>query len=577
MTNDLMSLRNARRGQRAGRAPLRILVSLLVATSVLVVAHRHAASQQPYDLVIRGGTVIDGTGKAGFIGDVAVRGDRIAAIGAVREKGTVTIEAKGLMVVPGFIDIHSHSEEARLIDGHGPSFSLQGITTEIFGEASSMGPLGGKQHKDDLPLILTLHLPPGVTVDWRTLGEFLERLERQGVAANFGSFVGSGGIRAYVMGYESRPPTPAELEAMKKLVREAMTEGALGLSSALSDAPNAYMSTDELTALAKEAAAAGGIYATHMRTDYGQNPEAVTEAVTIGARAGLPVHLFHLNSMASTNAPAFLRIVKEARQRGQRVTGDSYTYTWGIYSLVGLLPVWAQEGGPEAVAARLRDPEQRKRVAKGFTTEPPHIAVVGWDAVRLCLDDPALRGKLVSEVAAIRKQPADQVYMDLIVEQHGQGLVFSKNNEEETLKMVLAEPYVALATDGTAVDLATKLDSQFLLHPRYFGTFPRWLGRYVREDHLVTWEEAIRKMTSLPAEMLGLTDRGVLAVGKAADIVVFDPTTIVDHATFEDPERYSEGIRFVFVNGQAVVNEGRPTNALPGRALRGRGYKKGTK
>ncbi|MBI4554008.1 MAG: D-aminoacylase [Candidatus Latescibacteria bacterium] len=573
MTSDSMSLRTTRRGQSAGRVSLRIIVSLLVVMSVLVVAHHHTASQQPYDLVIRGGTVIDGTGKAGFIGDVAVRGDRIAAIGMVREPGTVTIDAKGLMVVPGFIDIHSHSEEARLIDGHGPSFSLQGITTEIFGEASSMGPLGGKQHKDDLPLILTPSLPPGVTVDWRTLGGFLERLERQGVAANFGSFVGSGGIRAYVMGYENRPPTPAELEAMKKLVREAMAEGALGLSSALSDAPSAYMSTDELTALAKEAAAAGGIYATHIRTDYGQNPGAVSEAITIGERAGLPVHLFHLNSMASTNAPAFLRIVKEARRRGQRVTGDSYTYTWGIYSLTGFLPVWAQEGGPEAIVARLRDPAQRQRIAKGFTTEPPYIAVVGWDAVRLCLDDPVLRGKLVSEVAAMRKQPPDQVYMDLVVEQQGQGLTFSKNNEEASLKMVLAEPYVALATDGTAVDLDKKLQSQFLVHPRYLGTYPRWLGRYVREDRLVTWEDAIRKMTSLPAETLGLTDRGVLAVGKAADIVVFDPKTIVDHATFEDPERYSTGVRDVFVNGQAVVKEGRPTDALPGRVLRGRGYK----
>jgi N-acyl-D-aspartate/D-glutamate deacylase len=542
--------------------------------AVAIVFAGHASpvpTKQKYDVVIRNGTVVDGTGRPGFVADVAIQNDKIVSIGTVTGDGTVTIEAKGLVVAPGFIDMLSHSEYSLLVDGHGPSFSLQGVTLQVFGEGESMGPVGGKRTPPDLP--------PGVKLTWNTLGEFLDTLERRGTASNFCSYVGSGGVRATVVGYENRPATPVEIEEEKKIVREAMAEGAMGLSSALSYVPNIYMSTEELTALAKEAAAVGGIYASHIRSVNGRNPEAVREAIAIGEGAGLPVHLFHLNSVASTSADKFLAIIREARQRGVKVTADAYPYTWGITGLSDYLPVWAQAGGLEAMLARLRDPEQRRRIAKGFRTEEPFY-LTSWDRVRLGVSDPAINGKLVSEVAEIRHKDADDVYMDIILEQRGRGIVIDKNNEESALREVVLEPYVSVGTDGSAVDIS-EMDKQRdndlvspLLHPRHLGTFPRWFAKYVREEHLMTLEEAIRRMTSLAAETLGLNDRGVLAPDKFADVVVFDPNTITDKATYEDPNHYSEGIRYLLVNGKIVVQDGKVTSALPGRALRRTGYQK---
>jgi N-acyl-D-aspartate/D-glutamate deacylase len=547
------------------------ICNILVAGAILVSNHTSAMPPEhvKYDVVIRNGTVVDGTGRPGYVADVAIRGDHIVFIGKVPEKGTVTVDAGGLVVAPGFIDMHNHSEYSLLVDGHGPSFSLQGVTLQVFGEDDSMGPVGGKRIPPDLP--------PGVKLTWNTLGEFLDTLERRGTASNFCSYVGSGAVRAIVVGYENRPATPVEIEEEKRIVREAMAEGAMGLSSALSYVPNIYMSTEELTALAKEAAAAGGIYATHIRTVNGRDPEAVREAIVIGEGASLPVHLFHLNSVASTSADKFLSIIREARQRGVKVTADAYPYTWGITGLSDYLPVWAQADGIDSMLARLRDPEQRRRIAKGFRTEEPFY-LTSWDRVRLGVSDPAINGKLVSEVAEMRHKDADDVYMDIVLEQRGKGLVIDRNNEEATLKEVMLEPYVSVGTDGSAVDLQNmdKLrDNDLvspLLHPRHLGTFPRWLAKYVREEHLMTLEEAIRRMTSLAAETLGLNDRGVLAPYKFADVVVFDPNAITDKATYEDPNHYSEGVRYLLVNGKFVVQDGKVTSALPGRALRRSGY-----
>jgi N-acyl-D-amino-acid deacylase len=333
------------------------------------------------------------------------------------------------------------------------------------------------------------------------------------------------------------------------------------------------MSTEELTALAKEAGYAGGIYASHVRTINGHDPNAAREAIQIGEGAGVPIHFFHLNSVASTSATEFLKIIHEAQQRGIRVTADAYPYTWGITWLASYLPTWAQAGGTEAMLARLRDPEERKRIAYGFRNDPPYYARIGWDNVRVGVDDLLINGKLVSEVAAMRHRSADDTYMDIVLEHHGHGIVIDKNNEEETLQQVIRESYVAVGTDGWAVDLDAKNGFMAQLpHPRMLATFTKWLARYVREQHLMSWEEAIRRMTALPASVLGLTDRGTLGEGKIADIVVFDPRTVLDRATFPDPKHYSEGILYLFVNGQAVVREGNITGALPGRALRGRGY-----
>jgi len=437
-----------------------------------------------YDLVIRGGTVFDGTGAEGRIADVAIVGDRIVEIGSITGEGKRTIDARDLYVAPGFIDMHSHSELPRLLNGgQGPSFAYQGLTTEIYGETVSMGPVGGLREND---------LPDELLGKWVTLGEYLDYQEAAGSAINFGTYVGSGGIREVVMGYEDRDPTDDELEAMKELVRQAMHEGALGVSAGMSYVPNIYMSTGELAALVAESARLGGIFANHARTMNGTDPEAISEALEIGALADAPVHFFHLNSTSSTRADAFLSRIEAALDRGMQVTGDSYTYTWGITGLSAYIPAWAQEGGTQAMLGRLRDPDERERIAEDFVTEPPYLANIGWDRVRLGVNDPDVNGKLVSEVATLRETAPEHAFMDVVLEQEGRGIVIDWNNEEDTLRQVLAKPYVAGGTDGSAIDLDTE-NLPPLIHPRHLGTVPRLLGTYVRDEKLLSWEEAIRK------------------------------------------------------------------------------------
>jgi N-acyl-D-amino-acid deacylase len=526
------------------------------------------ASEPDYDVVLRNGMVFDGSGKPAFAGDVAFQGERIAAIGQLAGKGATEIDAKGLYVAPGLIDMHSHSEAGRLAhEGRGPSFALQGFTTEVYGETTSAGPLGGKQD----PALLDAPVLDSPKGKWTTLGEFLAFMEEQGIDINIASYVGSGGIRAYVMGYEARPPTGEELDQMKELVRQAMKEGAFGVSAGMSYVPNIYMSTDELAALVKEAAGFGGIYANHARTMNGTDPNAIREGVEIAEKSGAPLHFFHLNSLASTRASEFLAIIDEARDRGIRVTGDSYTYTWGITGLSDYIPAWAQEGGREAMLARLRDPKERARIAKDFVDQPPYLANVGWHHVRLGVADPEVNGKLVEEVSEMREMPPEEVFMDVVLKAEGRGIVIDWNNEEDTLRQVLLEPYVAIGTDGGALDLEWE-DLPPLVHPRHLGTAPRFLGTYVREEKLLSWEEAIRKLSSLPAEILGVADRGLLKPGMFADVVAFDPETIAGKATFEDPFHYSVGMKYVFVNGVAVVKDSQYTGEKPGRALRGPGF-----
>jgi len=522
--------------------------------SLIIIALTSSCSEsQPfdYDLVIRGGTVFDGSGNPGVVGDVAIRGDRIVATGDIDGRGTRTIDASGLYVTPGFIDMHSHSETYRLLNGgQGPSFAYQGFTTEIYGETESMGPLGGFHLNE---------LPDELLGKWETFGEFLDYMEEVGISINVASYVGSGGLRAIVMGYDDRPPTPDELEQMQELVRQSMREGYV---------PNVYMTSEELTAIVREGANMGGIFANHARTMNGTDPDAIREAIAVGEQAGAPIHFFHLNSTSSTEADTFLAIIDEARERGLKVTGDSYTYTWGITGLRDYIPAWAHDGGLERLLERLRDPAERERIAATFVTEPPYFANIGWHHIRLGVDDPNVNGKLVSEVASLTERAPEEVFMDVVLDQKGRGIVIDWNNEEDTLRQVLSRPYVAGGTDGSALDLDSE-NLPPLVHPRHIGTIPRLLGTYVREQGLLTWEEAIRKLTSLPADILGLEDRGTLVEGQIADIVIFDPESIRDMATFEDPFHYPIGMRYVFVNGTAVVDEGEYTRALPGRALRG--------
>ena len=547
----------------------RLLVNLSFAAILAFVsgAPSIAEAAHDYDVVLRGGVVIDGTGAPGRKADVAIRKDRIVAIGKAPGNAARTIDATGLVVAPGFIDMHSHSDTERLKDPHGPSVSLQGISTEVWGESSSMAPLGGKRESPPAS-----KERPDLAPTWTTLGGFFDAVEQRGISANFVSYIGTGSVRAYVVGYENRDATPAEIEQEKAVVRQAMLDGAMGVSSGLSYSPNIYMSTAELAALAAEAGKFGGIYATHARTVNGQDPEAIREAVKIAETANVPLHFFHFNSIASWSAPEFIKIVREAQSRGVRISADAYPYTRGVTGLEDYLPSWALGGGREAMLARLRDPETRKRITKGFLTDEPHYATIGWENVRFGVKDPKVNRKLVTEVAAMRGVSPEDAYMDVVLEQKGEGLLIDLNNREDTLRLVMRQDFVSVGSDGEAANLSTS-DSP-LIHPRNLATYPRWLGHYVREERLMSPEEAIRKMTSLPASILGLKDRGRLKEGTFADVVVFDPETIIDKATFQDPNHYSKGIRYLFVNGEAVVAEGKMTSALPGRALRGPGYKK---
>ena len=537
----------------------------LILSLAIVALTSSCSESQPvdYDLVIRGGTVFDGSGSPGVIGDVGINGDRIVAVGEINGTGARTIDATGLYVTPGFIDMHSHSETYRLLNGgHGPSFAFQGFTTEIYGETESMGPIGGLQLNE---------LPDELLGKWESFGGFLDYMEEVGISINVASYVGSGGLRAMAMGYDDRPPTDDELEQILELVRQSMREGALGVSAGMSYVPNVYMTTDELATIVAAGADMGGIFANHARTMNGTDSDAIREAIAIGEQAGAAIHFFHLNSTSSTEADAFLAIIDEARERGVKVTGDSYTYTWGITGLRDYIPAWAHDGGLEKMLERLRDPVERERIAATFTTEPPYFANIGWHRIRLGVDNPEVNGKLVSEVASLTERAPEEVFMDVVLDQEGRGIVIDWNNEEDTLQQVLSQPYVAGGTDGSALDLDSE-NLPPLVHPRHIGTIPRLFGTYVREQGLLTWEEAVRKLTSLPADILGLADRGALQAGYVADIVVFDPESIKDMATFEDPFHYPTGMRFVFVNGTAVVDEGEYTRALPGRALRGPAY-----
>jgi N-acyl-D-amino-acid deacylase len=548
-------------------------VGLAVAVFAALVFGGCAGSpaQEEYDVLIRGGTLLDGTGAPGTVGDLAIRGERIVALGRVSGAGKLTIDATGLMVAPGFVDMHSHSEPWRLRHaGHGPSFAYQGITTEVFGEVGSPGPFGGKMQGG---LIEDESVPQEAHERCRTLGGCLDFMQSRGSSANFASYVGSGGVRAYVMGYVDRAPTAEALDQMKALVRQATREGAVGVSSGMSYVPNIYMSTDELAALVKEAAVFGGIYATHARTMNGTDPNAVREAIEIGRKAGADVHFHHLNSTAGPKAGEFLAIIDSARSSGINVTGNGYTYTWGITGLSSYIPAWAQEGGRQAMLKRLADPSDRRRIAKGFVSEPPYLANVGWHHIRLGVRDDAVNGKLVSEVAAERRQPPEEVFMDVVLAAKGEGMVIDWNNEEDTLRQVLQKPYVAAGTDGSALGLDWQ-DLPPLIHPRHMGTIARWLGTYVRDEKVMSLEEAVRRLAGLPFEILRIPNRGTLRVGNFADVVIFDPKTIDGRATFEQPNQYAVGMRYVLVNGVPVVKDGRYTGALPGRALRGAGYQK---
>jgi len=558
-------------------------VWLLVAGIALAAPSADSQSGSHFDVLIRHGRVIDGTGAPWQMLDVGLRGDRIAALG---ELGSASadreIDASGLVVSPGFIDLLGQSEFFLLVDNRAASKVYQGVTTEITGEGSSIAPLNDVMTEAARPLFEHYRL----TVDFRTIGEYFDRLgTRTHPAINLGSFIGAGSVRDFVIGKDDRPATPQELERMQALVSEAMAQGALGLSTSLQYVPDRFASTDELVALATVAARAGGVYFTHQRSESGRIDQSLDEVAAIAERAHIPAEIWHLKTAYRANwgrMPAVLRFLEQARARGLDITANMYPYTRASNGLDACLPIWVREGGVDKMIARLADPAVRERVrnemADEHTTgwENQWFGSGGGDGVMVAaVLNPDLRqyeGMTLTDIAKkMGKDPRDAV-MDLVVADRGQTACILAMMDEADVRTALAHPLIAIGTDseGRAEDGPLAGTSS---HPRGWGSFPRFLGHYVRDEHLVSLEEAVRRVTSRPAVRVGLTDRGVLKAGLAADITIFDPATIRDVATFESPNHYSIGVRYVFVNGRAVLSDGHMTDERPGRVVRGPGYR----
>ena len=548
----------------------------------LVGATLAAQAQPAYDVIIAGGRIVDGSGAPWWRGDVAVRGDRIVAMGDLHAATARTrIDATNLVVSPGFIDMLGQSEFNVLVDNRAASKIMQGVTTEVTGEGSSIGPVNDRMLADSKETYARYK----VTADWRTLGEYFTRLDtRTHPAINLGSFVGAGGIRDYVVGRDDRPATPAELAKMKDLVAQAMQQGALGLSTSLQYVPDRFASTDEIVELAKVAKSYGGIYISHQRSESGKIFESLDEVFAIAERAKIPAEIFHLKTAYKANFGKMAEVlarIHAARDRGLDITANQYPYTRAANGLDACLPLWVREGGIDKMIARLKDPAQREKAKADMADATPSATWEnqwygsgGGDGVMLAeVENPDLRkyeGKTMSEIGReLGKDPRD-VVMDFVIADRAQSGVIISIMTEDDVRLALADPLVSVGTDAGAKAEDGPL-SESKSHPRAWGSFPRILGHYVRDEHLLTLEEAIRKMTSRPAIRVGFMDRGLLRPTFAADIVVFDPATIRDVATFEDPTHYAAGIKWVLVNGQAVVADGKITAARPGRVLRGPG------
>jgi N-acyl-D-amino-acid deacylase len=534
-----------------------------------------------YDVVIRGGTIYDGSGSPPFVGDLAIRGDTIAAIGSLgNARGRVEIDAAGLAVAPGFINMLSWATESLIADGRSQSDIRQGVTLEVFGEGWSMGPLNEAMRRE----MLERQGDIKYEIPWTTLGEYLEYLVRRGVSTNVASFVGATTVRIHVLGYENRPPTPEEMERMRQLVRQAMEEGALGVGSSLIYAPAFYASTEELIELCKVAAEYGGMYISHIRSEGNRLLEAIDELIRIAREAKIPAEIYHLKAAGRANWPKLdeaIRRIEAARAQGLRITANMYPYTAGATGLDAAMPPWVQEGGHRAWIERLKNPAIRQRVTREMRTptdrwenlylmagSPENVLLVGFKNEAL----KPLTGKTLAEVARLRGRSPEDTIIDLVIEDDSRvGAVYFLMSEENVRKQI-ALPWMSFGSD--AESLAP--EGVFLKanpHPRAYGTFARVLGRYVREEKIIPLEEAIRRMTSLPAENLKLDRRGRLKVGYFADVVVFDPAKVQDHATYERPHQYATGVIHVFVNGVPVLRNGEHTGATPGRVVRGPGYK----
>jgi len=538
------------------------------------------AAEVPYDIIIRNGHIIDGTGSPWYSGDIGIRDGRIAAIGFLgAAQAKRTIDAHGLVVAPGFIDMLGQSEMTILVNPHLPSKIFQGITTEITGEGGSAAPLNDAIIKADQ--VSYDHLK--ITPDWRTLRQYLARLEKQGMGINLGTYVGATQVRRMVLGDDKVQPTPAQLEQMKALVRDAMHDGAVGVSTSLQYAPAPYASTEELIALAGEASKFGGVYATHMRSEGSAISAAIDEAVRIGREAKIPVEIWHLKAAGKPQwgqMPQILAQIEKARSSGVDISANTYAYPAWFNSFSAFIPPWAHDGGDAKLVERLKDPALRARIRKEMETPTTEWdnewqEIAGPDAILISVVQNQqllpLQGKTVAQVAKIwNKDPIDTIF-DLLIQDNAYTYIAVFGMSEPDVSLALQQSWVSVDNDsqGTAPD---GLLGQEHPHPRAYGTFPRILRKYVREEKKLRLEDAIRKFTALPAQRMRLSDRGVLKASLWADVVIFDPETITDRATFENPNQLSEGMQYVLVNGVPVIDNGKATNALPGKVLRGPGY-----
>ena len=538
-----------------------------------------AAADARFDWLIRSGLIYDGNGAAPYVADLAIAGDRIALIGRIDPaRARQVIDAEGLAVVPGFINMLSWAGESLIVDGRSQSDIRQGVTLEVFGEGRSMGPLTDSMKEG----MVARQGDAKFDIAWTTLGEYLEHLERKGVSPNVASFVGATTVRVHELGYADRAPSAEELARMQQLVREAMAEGALGVGSSLIYAPGFYAETDELIALMRAAVESGGIYISHLRSEGNRLLESIDELIAIAEASGAAAEIYHLKASGEANWPKFdaaVARIEAARARGLRITANMYAYPAGSTGLDAAMPPWVQEGGYEAWAARLKDPQIRAQVAREMATPTEDwenlLLAAGAKGVLLVgFRNPELRihtGKSLAAVAEERGASPFETAMDLVVEDGSRVQAIYFLMSEENVAKGIAQPWVSFGSDARSM-AAEGVFLNTSTHPRAYGNFARLLGKYVREDRVLALEAAIHKLTKLPATNLQLRGRGELKVGHYADVAVFDPRRIQDHATFAEPHQYATGMVHVFVNGEPVLADGEHTGALPGRVVRGPGW-----
>jgi N-acyl-D-amino-acid deacylase len=560
------------------RSNVGIGLPLFVAVSLTALGNPPGRAAEPFDVLIRGGTVYDGSGQAPRQVDIALRGDRIAALADIKgATAKVVLDVNGLAVAPGFINMLSWSVDSLLADGRGQSEIRQGVTTQIMGEGWSWGPVNDAIKKR----MKAEQVDFKYDLEWRTLGEYLYFLQRRGVSQNVASYLGATTVREYVLGLENKKPTPAELERMRRLVEAAMREGALGIASALEYAPAYYADTEELIELCRVAAKYRGKYITHMRSEGERLLEAIDEVIRISREAKIPAEIYHFKAAGQANwkkMRAAIERVEAARRQGLPITANMYCYTAGAAPLTACIPPWAMAGGEIALRRRLRDPDDRRRVLDDIRNKtdwpnfyhnagtPENLLLVSFKRETL----KPLQGKTLAQIAQQRGKDPVETLLDLLVEdESGIGTVYFIT-AEENIRTLVRLPWISFGSDEAA-QAPEGLFLKSLPHPRAYGNFARLLGKYVRDEKLLPLEEAIRKLTSLPATNLGLDRRGLLRADYFADVVVFDPRTIADRATYERPHQYAVGVKHVFVNGVQVLKDGEHTGARPGRALWGPG------